>query len=87
MRRPTEPLFLARATYRRRRLMDAAKLMPYAGTLLFLLPGLWGGAVGTVSGIVYVFVGWAVLIVVAAVIARRLSGSDDETTTVDEDGQ
>jgi len=41
MRRPTAPLFLARAVYRKRRLRDAARLLPVLGMFLLLMPGLW----------------------------------------------
>lgn len=41
----TGPLFLARADYRRRRLRDAARLLPVVGALLMLLPLLWQGQV------------------------------------------
>ena len=55
MRRPRQPLFLARATYRRRRLRDAARLLPVVGVFLLAQPLLWpqGGA-GPV--VVFVFV-------------------------------
>ena len=36
-RRP-EPVFLERQSYRRRRLGDAAKFLPFVGLVLFLLP-------------------------------------------------
>ncbi len=38
MRKPKRPLFLARAPYRRRRLRDAARLLPVVGGFLLLLP-------------------------------------------------
>ena len=36
-------VFLERQSYRRRRLMDAAKLLPLLGVLLFAVPLLWPG--------------------------------------------
>ena len=62
-------VFLERRSYRRRRLMDAAKLLPVLGAILFLVPLLW--LVGTDAeakvpaslAFVYVFVVWALLIV------------------------
>lgn len=71
------PLFLARETYRRRRLMDAARLLPVVGLGLFLVPLLWigpSGGPGTRMGVVYLFAVWAALIAAAGLIARRLSG-------------
>ena len=63
-------VFLERQTYRRRRLMDAARLMPVLGALLFAVPLLWpaagdpGGAqpMSTSGAILYIFTVWAVLI-------------------------
>jgi hypothetical protein len=72
MREPIEPLFLARRTYRRRRLMDAARLLPWLGAFLFGLPLLWS-APETGAGLVYLFGAWAVLIVLSFALARRLS--------------
>lgn len=62
-KKPT-PLYLARASYRQRRLVDAQRLLPVALLALFLLPLLWGGGqtgapVGEgVSAMIYVFVVW-----------------------------
>lgn len=78
------PLFLARRSYRRRRVMDAARLLPVVGGFLVALPILWrpaetpGGE--TAQGVVYLFTVWALLILAAAVLARRLSPAlEDET--------
>lgn len=89
MRRPTEPLFLARETYRRRRLIDAVRLLPFLGAFVFLFPTLWGGAGGTLTGKLYLFFAWAVLIVLAALIARRLPANapDDGVTSRDDEGR
>lgn len=80
MRDPVEPLFLARRTYRRRRLMDAALLLPWLGAFLFGLPLLWSDP-GTGGGLLYLFVAWLVLIILAFALSRRLSeepGKDTE---------
>ena len=77
--RPTEeqlPTHMARRLYRRRRLMDAARLMPAFGTVLFLLPVLWilgERQVSTARGMIYMFVAWLALIGLAGLLARRLS--------------
>lgn len=72
-----QSVFLERRTYRRRRLADAARLLPILGALLFLVPLLWpagpGGPVATARGFVFVFAVWAGLIVVSAVLSRYLS--------------
>ena len=82
MRRPPAPLFLERRTYRRRRLTDAAYLLPVLGLLLLLGPLLFapepGSRTATASVTIYVFGVWAGLIVLAAVIARRLSRPGSE---------
>lgn len=72
MREPIEPLFLARQTYRRRRVMDAARLLPWLGAFLFGLPLLWS-APETAAGLRYLFGAWLVLIVLSFALSRRLS--------------
>ena len=67
------PLFLHRDTYRRRRVMDAARLLPLFGAALLMVPLLWASGHGTASGAVYVFLAWFGLIGAAAVLSRRLS--------------
>ena len=91
MRRPSRPLFLARGKYRRRRLADAARLLPILGGFLFLLPILWqsGPSQGhdTAPDTVYLFAVWAGLILAAGMLSRRLDRlpepGDDEAA---EDG-
>ncbi|NDR59444.1 hypothetical protein FPS10_23915 [Pseudoruegeria sp. M32A2M] len=67
------PLFLGREIYRRRRIMDAARLLPAFGTALLLLPMLWAHDHGTAAGAVYTFLVWFLLIFAAAFLAHRLS--------------
>lgn len=71
------PLFLERENYRRRRIMDAARVLPVLGFVLILLPVLWtqGGQMGTASEAIYVFGLWLGLIVVAALLSRPLRAS------------
>jgi hypothetical protein len=82
MRKPTPPLFVQRETYRSRRLMDAARLLPVLGACLFAVPLLWpdegGGAISTSRAMIYIFGVWALLIVATALLSRRLGrdGSD-----------
>ncbi len=79
MARPASPLFLARASYRRRRLRDAARLLPIVGVFLLLLPILWmpDGKINLTAGdIIYFFAVWLALIVVAAVFSRGLRVGD-----------
>lgn len=73
MRGPrSEPLFLARETYRRRRVMDAARFLPAAAAFLFTVPVLWARSTGTAAGMLYLFGAWLVLILVAGAVARAL---------------
>jgi hypothetical protein len=78
------PLFLRPASYRRRRRRDAARLLPFVGLFLILLPVLWAPQEtfrrDTAPDGVYLFVVWAVLIGLAMAISRSLStpGEDDD---------
>lgn len=65
------PVFLERRSYRRRRMMDALRLLPIAGVFLWMLPVLWptpadGPAapetVALSTAATYVFMVWLALI-------------------------
>jgi len=75
------PIFVERGTYRRRRVADAARLLPVVGVILFLLPLLWVGSDGesgrTAWVMSYIFVVWAVLAVLSGVLSRYLVSEDD----------
>ena len=89
MRRPKPPLFLARAVYRRRRLRDAARLVPLVGAFLLLLPMLWRQEAGLGAGWdwLYLFAVWALLIGLAAALAPGLAAADsDAEPAADRDG-
>lgn len=75
MREPTQ--FLDLKTYRLRRLMDAAKMLPILGAVLFGFPliNLFSEPdepklLGATA--IYLFLIWLLLIICAAVLARRL---------------
>lgn len=78
------PVFLERQSYRRRRLADAARLLPLFGALLFAVPLLWPGTdtadrMPTSAATMYIFSIWAGLILVNAVfgwLARGWGGND-----------
>ena len=74
-------LFLARASYRQRRLRDAARMLPVIGVILWMIPLLWRAdeatARGTGTAMVYIFVIWCLVIVAAGLIAVRMK--PDET--------
>jgi len=82
VREPAQLPFLARPGYRRRRLIEAIRLLPYTGLLFFLFPLLWPeretAVQKTSSGAIYLFAAWLVLIVAAAVCARVLGRFEAE---------
>lgn len=74
-----QPVFLAKATYRQRRLRDAVRLLPILGCVLWLIPLLWPqGEDGqrNAGALIYVFVVWLGLVVLGAVLVRMLQLSD-----------
>lgn len=76
-------LFLARDSYRQRRLRDAARMLPVLGTVIWLIPLLWrreaGETGGMAAAVAFVFAGWLLLIVLAGLVVRRLRPDADET--------
>ena len=74
--RVKKPVFLARASYRQRRLQDMARILPVLAAILFVLPLIWKLAGnegrGTSDVMIFLFVIWSGLIAVAAIISRRL---------------
>ncbi|WP_439155404.1 hypothetical protein [Yoonia sp.] len=76
---PNTSVFLERASYRQRRLRDAARLLPLLGAVLWVIPLLWARAPrssGSADAIIYTFGVWVFLILVSAVISRRLRPDD-----------
>lgn len=79
-------MFLERRSYRRRRMADAARLLPLFGILLVCIPLLWQGGENptrTTFAMFYLFAIWFVLAVVSGVISRYLRPESDRT---DQDG-
>lgn len=87
---PPRPVFLERSGYQRRRMGDAAFLLPVFGALLLCAPVLWPGPADvetegvrgiTMSGaILYIFGVWVVLILVAAMFGALVRRWDSEGT-------
>jgi len=74
------PVFLERRSYRQRRLMDAARLLPVLGMLLWLIPLLWPqrdpagevAAVSTSVAVLYIFGVWILLALIALFLSLML---------------
>ena len=81
MRAPRRPLFLDRRVYRQRRLMDGARILPVLGAGLFMVPLIWEPQEtpepDTTTGGLFLFGAWALLILGAFLLSRRL-GSDPQ---------
>lgn len=77
MRPSSWPPFLERAAYRRRRLGDAARVLPVLALLLVLVPVWWVPAsVSYAAGMVWLFGLWAALIVAVWALHRALIRAD-----------
>ena len=82
------PVFLERSGYRRRRLVDAIRMVPVLGVLLWAVPLLWTkGATASSAALLYTFGVWALLVLAAALLSRGLRGSDWAGSQEDEGGE
>ncbi len=83
------PVFVERRTYRRRRMADAARLLPVFGAALILIPLLWTGSadegMGTAGVMFYLFLIWGLLAIIAALISVFL-GPNEGAQRRHEDG-
>lgn len=73
---PKPPVFLHRASYRQRRLRDAAKLLPFVAMVLWAMPLAWNltadeDGVGS-EGVIYIFGVWFGLILLSAFLASLM---------------
>lgn len=70
-----EPIFLGRETYRRRRLIDAMRLLPVVGGLFFLSPLLGSDTEtrSTAMAGIFLFSAWFGLILLSAILVRVLA--------------
>lgn len=77
---PDKPLFLERASFRRRRLGDAARVLPVLALIAFMLPVWWlPFAVSFATGIIWLFGLWAALIVAIFALHRALIRAEAAT--------
>lgn len=82
------PLFLAPATYRRRRLADASRILPIFGIVLLFLPLMWTetSELHLTSGhVIYFFGVWLFLVAIAAAFAPGLKAGDRSSDGSGED--
>ena len=69
------PIFLERTSYRRRRLWDAVRMLPFLGAALWMVPLMWpaadsGQGVSTSSALLYLFAVWVFVALVARLLWR-----------------
>lgn len=77
---PRQPIFLARSSYRQRRLRDAIRVLPLTGVILILLPLLWTRGPegpGNAQVLIYVFAVWTLLILTSLLLTRKLRTDAD----------
>lgn len=80
------PLFLEQSSYRRRRLGDAARVLPVLALVLVLVPVWWvPQAVSLTAGALWLFGLWAVLIVLTAALHIALGAADRKAWARGED--
>ncbi|MEL6564455.1 MAG: hypothetical protein AAF822_13735 [Pseudomonadota bacterium] len=89
-------VFLERRSYRRRRMMDAVRLLPVLGAMLLMLPLFWPSGAGPAdeaiamsTAVIYVFVVWLILICAAFGLWRVLwfrRAADLSETDIADDG-
>jgi len=86
---PGRTRFLQRRSYRRRRIADAARLLPVAGAILLMLPLLRLGQgnaddpARTSQVGIYIFVVWVCLMAVAAGLSRGLRDAKNTGPDID----
>lgn len=74
---PERPLFLEQTSYRRRRLGDAARVLPVAAAVGVLVPVAWLPSVfATAWGVTVLFILWAGLILIVGLLHRALSKAE-----------
>ncbi|WP_411838998.1 hypothetical protein [Paracoccus sp. ME4] len=84
---PERPLFLERASFHRRRLGDAARVLPVLTLILLLVPVWWAPAsLSYAGGTVWLFGLWTVLIVAVRLLHRALLRAEAATQPVERAG-
>ena len=87
---PRPTIFVEKQTYRMRRIMDAARLVPLLGVLLFAIPLLWPTGpdmgIATSRTILYLFGVWVALILVTMRLSHVLRSLPPADRTTDRGG-
>lgn len=79
-----DPVFLERKSYRRRRLMDAVRLLPLLGLALWMVPLMWGvpnkpgEPTPIADALRYIFGVWVLLVLAAWALWRRTRDTGDD---------
>lgn len=80
MKKKDAPVFLERSTYRMRRVIDAIRLVPIFGAVLWIIPIFMRSGsdeIGSISTLmIYVFSVWLILIVSSFLLVRIFSKSE-----------
>lgn len=80
------PLFLERASFRRRRLGDAARVLPVLSALMMMLPVWWiPAAFSFGAGAIALFSFWAALILAVRALHRALIRAEAATMRAADD--
>lgn len=84
MSAPKQTQRLERNLYRGRRLIDAVRLLPWLGLILFILPALFAPeapeqASSTAFRLLYFIAAWLLMICLALIIAHSLKRQDRAT--------
>lgn len=81
------PVFHEKRTYRRRRLMDAARFAPALALFLWLVPLFWSqsgeSSISSATALIYIFAVWAGVIVVTWALSHALGQSADDDAGTD----
>lgn len=83
-----KPVFLERRGYRRRRLMDAVRLLPFLGLGLWMVPLMWrlpgaaseAEATSIGDALIYIFGVWGMLVLVALLLWGKTREAVENTT-------
>lgn len=78
------PLYLARASYRQRRLRDVVRVLPIVAFVAWILPVMSGLVPATSAVGLYIFAGWIVLIVASALVTASLRPDTNSPAGADE---